>query len=172
MDEKLAQRASLFENPAWLLSALSVAHYRRGRNMTVMMPYEDALERFCEWFAQLWGESLGKNGVGSTPVRALGAIDQHSQIQLYTEGPDDKLFSIITVSEPEEDIVIPETEEQALVPLGYLFGQSMNSLRRYARLPPLSPRAGRDHRGPALDERRLGARFAANITALTDMFLM
>lgn len=178
MDEKLAQRASLFENPAWLLSALSVAHYRRGRNMTVMMPYEDALERFCEWFAQLWGESLGKNGVGSTPVRALGAIDQHSQIQLYTEGPDDKLFSIITVSEPEEDIVIPETEEQALVPLGYLFGQSMNSLRRYEALSTAAAvaKGGKPVvtiEVPRLDERRLGAliQLYEHVTALTGYVL-
>ncbi len=178
MDEQLARRTSLFENPAWLLSALSVTHYRRGRNMTVMMPYEDALERFCEWFAQLWGESLGKNGVGSTPVRALGAIDQHSQIQLYTEGPDDKLFTIITVSEPEEDILIPETEEQSLVPLGYLFGQSMNSLRRYEALSTAAAVA----KGgkpvvtieiPRLDERRLGAliQFYEHVTALTGYVL-
>jgi len=178
MEEKLAQRSSVLNNPAWVLAALSAAHYRRGRNMTVMMPYEDALERFCEWFAQLWGESLGKNGSGSTPVRALGAIDQHSQIQLYTEGPDDKLFTIMTVSEPDEDIQIPETEEKALVPLSYLFGQSMNSLRRYEALSTAAAVA----KGgkpvvtieiPRLDERRLGGliQLYERVTALTGYLL-
>ncbi|MDI9388528.1 MAG: glucose-6-phosphate isomerase [Synergistota bacterium] len=178
MDKKLSGLASILENPAWLLSALSVAHYRQGRNMTVMMPYEDALEKFCEWFSQLWGESLGKDGEGSTPVRALGAIDQHSQIQLYTEGPDDKLFTIITVSEPDEDVTIPETEERALVPLSYLFGQSMNSLRRYEALSTAAAivKSGKPVLTieiPRMDERRLGAliQLYEHMTALSGFLL-
>ena len=178
MDEKLTQRTTVLDNPAWLLAALSVAHYRLGRNMTVMMPYEDSLEKFCEWFAQLWGESLGKDGEGSTPVRALGTIDQHSQIQLYTEGPDDKLFTILTVAEPEEDITIAETEEGALVPLAYLFGQSMNSLRHYEALSTAAAivKSGKPVvtlEIPMLDERRLGAliQFYEHVTALSGFLL-
>lgn len=178
MDRKLAERDTVLENPAWLLAALSVAHYRQGRNMTVLMPYEDALERFCEWFAQLWGESLGKNGTGSTPVRALGAIDQHSQIQLYTEGPDDKLFTVMTVADPSEEITIPETEEKALVSLSYLFGQSMNSLRRYEALSTAAAiaKSGKPVVSieiPKLDERRLGAmiQFYEHVTALAGYLL-
>ncbi|MDI9369406.1 MAG: glucose-6-phosphate isomerase [Synergistaceae bacterium] len=178
MDRKLSRLNSVMENPAWLLAGLSVAHYRLGRNMTVMMPYEDALEKFCEWFAQLWGESLGKDGEGSTPVRALGAIDQHSQIQLYTEGPDDKLFTILTVAEPEEDITIPETEEGALVPLAYLFGQSMNSLRRYEALSTAAAivKSGKPVvtiEMSRLDERRLGAliQLYEHVTALSGFLL-
>ncbi|MGI6782593.1 MAG: glucose-6-phosphate isomerase [Aminivibrio sp.] len=173
MDGILASKKTVTDNPAWLMAALSVAHYRQGRNMTVLMPYEDALERFCEWFAQLWGESLGKNGMGSTPVRALGAIDQHSQIQLYTEGPDDKFFTVMTVAEPAEEITIPETEEGALASLSYLFGQSMNSLRRYEALSTAAA-IGKSGKPvvtmelPVLDERRLGGliQFYEYFTAL------
>ena len=178
MDEKLARKKSVFDNPAWLMAALSTVHYRQGRNMTVMMPYEDALERFCEWFAQLWGESLGKNGMGSTPVRALGAIDQHSQIQLYTEGPDDKFFTVITVAEPSEEITIPESEEGSLASLSYLFGQSMNSLRRYEALSTAAA-IGKSGKPavtlelPRLDERRLGGliQFYEYVTALAGYLL-
>ena len=96
--------------------------------MNVLMPYADALEHFVEWFAQLWGESLGKKGKGSTPVRALGAIDQHSQIQLYTEGPDDKLFTILSVLESPLDIAIPAAAQQSLREIAYLFDAPMHAL--------------------------------------------
>jgi glucose-6-phosphate isomerase len=119
------------ENPAWMISALSLLHAESGRNMNVVMPYADALERFVEWFAQLWGESLGKKGMGSTPVRALGAIDQHSQIQMYTEGPDDKLFTIVSVAEPARDIAIPSAPERSLEDIAYLFGSSLHTLLSY-----------------------------------------
>ncbi len=178
MEEKLSARKTLQTNPAWLLAALSVVHYRKGRNMTVMMPYEDGLERFSEWYAQLWGESLGKNGSGSTPVKALGAIDQHSQIQLYTDGPDDKLFTVITTSDGEEDIIIPETEEKSLMSLSYLFGQSMNSLRRYEALSTIAALAKTGKpvislKLPGIDARRLGGliQFYENVTALTGYIL-
>ena len=178
LEEKLSSRTTLQTNPAWLLAALSVVHYRKGRSMTVMMPYEDALDRFSEWYAQLWGESLGKNGSGSTPVKALGAIDQHSQIQLYTDGPDDKLFTVISTSDGEEDIIIPETEEKSLMGLSYLFGQSMNSLRRYEALSTMAALAKTGKpvislKLPEIDPRRLGAliQFYENVTALTGYIL-
>jgi glucose-6-phosphate isomerase len=59
------------------------------------MPYLDRLERFAMWYRQLWAESLGKEGKGTTPIRALGPVDQHSQLQLYLDGPKDKLFTIV-----------------------------------------------------------------------------
>jgi glucose-6-phosphate isomerase len=75
-------------------AALSVALYRyKGAGATVLMPYADRLERFALWFRQLWAESLGKNGTGTTPVRAVGTVDQHSQLQLYLDGPRDKMFT-------------------------------------------------------------------------------
>ena len=60
-----------------------------------MMPYVDRLETFAFWYRQIWAESLGKNGLGTTPIRALGTVDQHSQVQLYLGGPADKLFNVV-----------------------------------------------------------------------------
>ncbi|HDQ93244.1 MAG TPA: glucose-6-phosphate isomerase, partial [Synergistetes bacterium] len=114
-------------NPAWVIAAATIRNCLEGRNMVVLMPYSDRLEAFSEWFCQLWAESLGKDGKGSTPVRALGAIDQHSQVQLYAEGPDDKLFIFIT---PEERVetVIPEPLSRSLDSLSYLGGKGMGEM--------------------------------------------
>jgi glucose-6-phosphate isomerase len=136
MDGALARAGSVLENPAWVMAGLFYLHMKKGRGMNVLMPYADALERFCEWFAQLWGESIGKDGQGSTPVRALGAIDQHSQIQLYTSGPDDKCYTILTVrsaaaSLGQKDIALPAAPEKAFEKLSYLYGKSMDELRNF-----------------------------------------
>jgi glucose-6-phosphate isomerase len=85
--------------------------------MNAMMPYLESLEPFAEWFAQLWAESLGKDGLGQTPVRALGATDQHSQLQLYRAGRHDKLVTLVQSSE-RPDVPIPETEVEGLAYLG------------------------------------------------------
>jgi glucose-6-phosphate isomerase len=82
------------EVPAAVGAALSIAI---GKPMTVMMAYADRLDRFTKWYVQLWAESLGKDGNGTTPIAALGPVDQHSQLQLYIAGPRDKLFNIVTV---------------------------------------------------------------------------
>ncbi|MSP32300.1 MAG: glucose-6-phosphate isomerase [Pseudolabrys sp.] len=85
--------------PAAVGAALSVALAEsKAKNIGVMMAYADRLERFTHWYVQLWAESLGKNGKGTTPVAALGPIDQHSQLQLYLGGPRDKLFTVVTVA--------------------------------------------------------------------------
>lgn len=85
------------EAPAVLGAAVSIELLRsRGARTTVLMPYADALWPLARWYRQLWAESLGKNGRGTTPIDALGAVDQHSQLQLYLDGPDDKMFTIIT----------------------------------------------------------------------------
>jgi glucose-6-phosphate isomerase len=87
------------EVPAALGAALSVALAEsKGKSISVLMAYADRLERFTHWYVQLWAESLGKNGKGTTPVAALGPVDQHSQVQLYLGGPRDKLFSVISVA--------------------------------------------------------------------------
>jgi glucose-6-phosphate isomerase len=83
------------EVPAAVGAALSVA---LGKPITVMLAYADRLERFTHWFVQLWAESLGKDGKGTTPVGALGPVDQHSQLQLFIAGPRDKLFTVITTN--------------------------------------------------------------------------
>ena len=67
----------------------------RGVRATVMLPYADRLSRFAAWYVQLWGESLGKNGEGTTPVAALGPVDQHSQLQLYLDGAPQHLITVV-----------------------------------------------------------------------------
>ena len=81
--------------PPALGAALNVGLAQQGVGMTVLMPYVDRLADFGLWFRQLWAESLGKNGKGTTPIRALGTVDQHSQLQLYLDGPRDKLFTLV-----------------------------------------------------------------------------
>ncbi len=120
MKKILLETNSIDDNPAWLESSLHCLHEKMGRPMSVIMPYSGRLAFFAEWFAQLWGESLGKEGMGTTPVRALGAVDQHSQVQLYTEGPDDKFFSIINVKDHGDKIFVPPVDSDALRPLSYL----------------------------------------------------
>ncbi|MFD1378413.1 glucose-6-phosphate isomerase [Fodinicurvata halophila] len=109
-------------------AVLSVEYARRaGLTQSVLMPYLDRLGYFGLWFRQLWAESLGKQGRGLTPIRAMGAVDQHSQLQLYLEGPRDKLFTLIRMSEAPEGASIPAdlAEDPAL---DYLAGHSMGDL--------------------------------------------
>ena len=77
-------------------SALSLMIlYKKNYNISVFMPYSDRLDNLSFWYRQLWAESIGKNKMGVTPVNALGTVDQHSQVQLYLEGPSDKFFTFI-----------------------------------------------------------------------------
>jgi glucose-6-phosphate isomerase len=99
----------------------------KGRNVRVMMPYADSLDRLAAWFVQLWAESLGKEGKGSTPHGAVGTTDQHSQVQLYMEGPQDKVIEILEVEEHPRDLTIPQAYED-LEGLGYLGGHTMAEL--------------------------------------------
>jgi glucose-6-phosphate isomerase len=85
--------------PAAAGAALAVSLAEsKGKSISVMMAYADRLQRFTHWYVQLWAESLGKNGKGTTPVAALGPVDQHSQVQLYLGGPRDKLFTVVSVA--------------------------------------------------------------------------
>lgn len=120
-------------NPALRLAALHRYHERQGRPMAVFFPYSSRLERFAEWYAQLWAESLGKGGQGTTPIRALGAIDQHSQVQLYVDGPDDKFATFLHVG-GEEDLLLPQVVDEPLRGLSYLGGRGLGEmLSREAR---------------------------------------
>jgi glucose-6-phosphate isomerase len=125
VDEVKEQRP---EHPAVVGAAM---HYlmdtQRGRNVRVMMPYADSLERLAAWFVQLWAESLGKEGKGSTPHGAVGTTDQHSQVQLYMEGPQDKVIEIVEVEEHPRDRPIPKAYED-LEGVGYLGGHTMGEL--------------------------------------------
>jgi glucose-6-phosphate isomerase len=87
------------EVPAAVGAALNVAlAATKAKPIAVLMAYADRLERFTRWYVQLWAESLGKAGRGTTPIAALGPVDQHSQLQLFIAGPRDKLFTVITVA--------------------------------------------------------------------------
>lgn len=129
-------RASLMENPAYLRAAVQyLADTRKGKIMSVMMPYADALRDVADWYRQLWAESLGKRldldgnevCVGQTPIKALGATDQHSQIQLYREGPNNKIINVIEVKRFAKTLRIPQVLE-SIPALGYLRGATMNKL--------------------------------------------
>jgi glucose-6-phosphate isomerase len=86
------------EVPSAVGAALAATLSQKNqKNISVMMTYADRLERFARWYVQLWAESLGKDGKGTTPLAALGPVDQHSQLQLFMAGPRDKLFTVITV---------------------------------------------------------------------------
>ncbi|ELZ57206.1 MULTISPECIES: hypothetical protein [Halorubrum] len=115
---------SLYESPAYAYGAATYALAERGARTNAVMPYAESLETFAEWFAQLWAESLGKDGLGQTPARALGATDQHSQLQLYRAGPPDKLVTLVRPTE-RADVPIPETD---LDGLAYLGGSSLGGL--------------------------------------------
>jgi glucose-6-phosphate isomerase len=80
-------------------AALSAAARDIGLSQQVLWTYSDRLERLAKWWRQLWAESLGKQGHGTTPVDALGPVDQHSQLQLYLDGPRDKLFTMVDIAE-------------------------------------------------------------------------
>ncbi|WP_253736608.1 glucose-6-phosphate isomerase [Halohasta salina] len=122
--EMASLSGSLHDSPAYAYGAVCYALAERGALTNAMMPYAESLEYFAEWFAQLWAESLGKEGLGQTPARALGATDQHSQLQLYRAGPRDKLVTLVRPRE-REDIGIPETDLEGL---SYLGGAGLGDL--------------------------------------------
>ncbi len=109
-------------------AALHHSLNRSGRISTVvMMPYADRLRRFSNWFVQLWAESLGKGGRGSTPIASAGPVDQHSQLQLFLDGPDDKMFTLITLDVAGTGPRIDEGYRND-PGLGYLAGKSIGDL--------------------------------------------
>ena len=140
MDE-LCSKEDFYANPAALNAAINWHFYNRGKPISVMMPYSYALKDLSDWYRQLWAESLGKTNdlegnevfVGPTPVKALGTTDQHSQVQLYREGPNDKLFTFLQVQNFSQEVVIGS--EPAVAPeLGYLSGQKMSKLLNSEKL--------------------------------------
>jgi len=124
-----------YKNPAAINAAINYHFYNHGKKISVMMPYSYALKDLSDWYRQLWAESLGKvkdlDGndvyIGPTPVKALGATDQHSQVQLYREGPNDKLFTFLQVNNFEKDIKIGPAPDCAKE-LGFLAGKNLSSL--------------------------------------------
>ena len=134
--DTLTSGDNVWNNPAYMMAVL---HYLSGvkfkRNVSVIMPYSDALKEMADFFAVLWSGSLGKQysvdgqkvNAGLTPVKSLGTSDQHSQMQLYLEGPFDKTITFIQVEKFREDIAVPSNfagEDAA----SYLSGQKMSKL--------------------------------------------
>lgn len=120
-------RDDMLENPAFFNGAAQYLHAEYGRSICVFMPYADRLRPFGQWYRQLWAESLGKHNRkgqarGLTPVLAMGVTDQHSQLQLYLDGPDDKQYTLL--ADPK-------------------FGaEGLRVPQRYADLPATAPLAG------------------------------
>lgn len=107
-------------------AALSVGLAReKGINITVLMPYVDRLNTFAFWYRQIWAESLGKEGNGTTPAVALGTVDQHSQVQLYLGGPVDKLFTFLIQDTAGQGPALQPGSDKAL---DYLAGHTMGDL--------------------------------------------
>jgi glucose-6-phosphate isomerase len=133
--DTMSRTSDLSKNPAFMYAAMYVAAMKKGANISVVMPYADGLLFTAEWYAQLWAESLGKQvdndgntvNYGQTPVRALGVTDQHSQVQLYNEGPFDKVITFIKVANTNTSFDIP-TAPINLHEADYLQGQSLNKL--------------------------------------------
>lgn len=116
------------ENPCAQL-AVSLAKNASKHPLTVLMPYSTQLSAFSRWFCQLWAESLGKEGKGLTPYPAVGATDQHSQMQLYMEGPRDKTMIFVHVKKMAESLPVPfPTELRDLPSFALLEGKSVGAL--------------------------------------------
>lgn len=119
---------SLDDNPAAAFAALQVGLYREGVHDVVLMPYCTSMRDVAHWFVQLWAESLGKGGVGPTPIPAVGATDQHSQLQLFMEGPPTKNVVFCSVESAGADITVPEVPT-ACGALAHLGGKSIAAIR-------------------------------------------
>lgn len=141
MDARCSQPV-ITKNPAAMLATLLVRlGEEKGKRNHVMMPYSNALYLLADWYRQLWAESLGKRHTtdgrevfaGYTPIKALGTTDQHSQVQLYREGPNDKVFALVSVEDfGKQDLTIPSG--LGVEPLEYLekqrFGALLNAEKR------------------------------------------
>jgi len=134
MDQRVSCE-DFFKNPAAINAAINYHFYEHGKKISVMMPYSYHLKDLADWYRQLWAESLGKAKdlagnevhIGPTPVRALGATDQHSQVQLYREGPNDKLFTFLQVKNFDKDLRIGPAPGCA-PELGFLAGKDLSEL--------------------------------------------
>jgi len=170
MDQR-CQSPELRENPAALYAALLHLHYQVGKRISVLMPYSHALRAIADWYCQLWAESLGKRRdlggtdvfVGPTPVASVGVTDQHSVMQLYQDGPFDKVVTFIEVERPDRPpLTVCESPPEA--ELGYLRGHTFADLMA-AELEATRRAMRQKHRPnctlrvPRVDEATLGELF-------------
>jgi glucose-6-phosphate isomerase len=135
MNERCRDAVDMYDDPALFAALMMYVSMQKNKNISVIMPYADSLKLISDWYCQLWGESLGKsvnrNGeevfVGQTPVKALGVTDQHSQIQLYTEGPFDKVVTFIGVENFRAEVTIPHGFDD-IPDISFLGGATLNRL--------------------------------------------
>ncbi len=150
-------------SPPAVGAAIAIGLLReRGIATTVMMPYANRLAPFAAWYGQLWAESLGKDGQGTTPVSALGPVDQHSQLQLYLDGPADKMFTLIDLERGESGRIDPDLAKSAGA--DYLAGHSIGDVvsalfKGTATSLVHNNRPTRIFKLPRLDEAALGGLF-------------
>lgn len=143
--DSLCSKPSIAKNPALACAVIQYISMQQGKNINVLMPYSDNLKLMADWYCQLWAESLGKAvdyagntvNAGTTPVKSLGVTDQHSQVQLYIEGPYDKVITFISVEKYGCEMPIahgcediPDVASSAGIPCKSLF-------RRKTRQPPM-----------------------------------
>lgn len=146
--------------PPALGAAVSLALAKKGASISVLMPYSDPLRFFALWYCQLWAESLGKQGHGTTPVAAVGAVDQHSQLQLYLDGPKDKFFTLMQLHRAGTGHRIDGPAGDGEI--GVLLGRTLGDLMEAEQRATFETLAGKGRpvrlfRLPALDARSLGA---------------
>lgn len=133
--DKICSSDKFSKNPALINATLQYIAMKRGKNVSVMMPYADGLKYFADWYCQIWAESLGKEvdndgntvNAGQTPVKSLGVTDQHSQVQLYTEGPFDKVVTFLAVDKYRDEVTISEGCGD-IPDVHFLCGHTMNEL--------------------------------------------
>lgn len=127
------QTSDIMTNPALMYAVIQYLFYIKGKKICVMLPYSNGLYGIADWFRQLWAESLGKKysrdgqivNIGPTPIKALGVTDQHSQLQLYIEGPYDKIITFLSIKEFTPQVKIPVFDPTEV---GYLGGHTLNEL--------------------------------------------
>ncbi len=133
--DTLCSKPTITKNPALACAALQYITMKQGKNIHVLMPYSDNLKLIADWYCQLWAESLGKAvdytgktvNAGTTPVKSLGVTDQHSQVQLYIEGPYDKVITFISVGKYACEMPIAHGCED-IPDVGFLGGHTMEEL--------------------------------------------
>ena len=131
---KSAEEADVRKNPALITAFMQVESMKSGKNVSVLMPYADSLKYMADFYCQLWAESLGKAvdlkgkevHAGQTPAKSLGVTDQHSQVQLYTEGPYDKVVTFLAVDNYRTKVVI--SDDKDVDACDFLKGHTMNEL--------------------------------------------
>ena len=161
-------------NPAGAFAVLQwLADTRYGRHGHVFMPYDDGLRDMAFWFVQLWAESLGKiradgTHVGPTPIPALGATDQHSQVQLFMEGPNDKTVTFVSVEQSYQDLHVPKLHTDH-ADLAYLGGHRLSELLGAEQLATAGALAARGRMNMLIGLERLDAWHVGGLIMLLEI---